>query len=253
MKVLEICFSPTGGTKKVLEILAKALDCDVVTVDLADRNADFEGVAIAQDDVALIAAPSYAGRVPAVAAERIGLLHGNGACAIVVGVYGNRAYDDTLVELVDVAKVADFKIVAAIAAVAEHSIVRCYGAGRPDEHDRELLVEFVGHIAQKLASGDTSEPFVPGNRPYRLVGNVGLVPQPTCDCEKCGICAKQCPVGAIDNNNVSKVDAAVCISCMRCVAICPHSARKISDSMMLSVNQMLEKVCSTRKSPELYL
>ena len=96
-KIYKICFSPTGGTERVAAILAKALASETVSVDLTARDVDFGSVTLGKDDVAMIAVPSYSGRVPAVAAARLAEMHGNGARAILVCVYGNRAYEDTLV------------------------------------------------------------------------------------------------------------------------------------------------------------
>lgn len=110
-------------------ILATALADETVSVDLTARDVDFGSVTFGKDDVAMIAVPSYSGRVPAVAAARLAEMHGNGARAILVCVYGNKAYEDTLVELRDTASRAGFIVIAAVAAVAEHSIARQYAAG----------------------------------------------------------------------------------------------------------------------------
>ena len=92
MKIWEICFSPTGGTKKVGEILVSQMDGDKAFVDLTDSRKDFSEVEIRPEDVAVILAPSYGGRVPRPETERIKALKGNGARAVLVCVYGNRAY-----------------------------------------------------------------------------------------------------------------------------------------------------------------
>ena len=39
---------------------------------------------------------------------------------------------------------------------------------------------------------------------------------------------QKCPVQAIDRQDPAKTDAALCISCMRCVSLCPHSARRLN-------------------------
>lgn len=135
MSVFEIVFSPTGGTEKVSCLVAGALDKNTVTVDLTDSGLDFHEVSMTKDDVAVISVPAYAGRIPAVVADRLGMVRGNGARAVLVCVYGNRAFEDTLVELEDVAKHAGFRVIAAVAAIAEHSIARQFAAGRPDAQD----------------------------------------------------------------------------------------------------------------------
>lgn len=70
---------------------------------------------------------------------------------------------------------------------------------------------------------------------------------------KVWVCASKCPVGAINKENPAQVNKKVCISCMRCVAICPHHARKINGFLLFIVNRMLKKVCAARKECELYL
>ena len=117
MKIHEFCFSPTGGTKRAAAILSQAMADETVSVDLTARSVDFSRISLTDGDVALIAVPSYSGGVPAVAAERLEAIHGNGARAILLCVYGNRAYEDTLVELEDAAKQAGFRVIAAVAAI----------------------------------------------------------------------------------------------------------------------------------------
>lgn len=253
MKIHEICFSPTGGTKRVAEIISRALAVEVVPVDLTVRDADFGRVTLTREDVALIAVPSYSGRVPAVAAERLGAIQGNGARAILVCVYGNRAYEDTLAELRDTACRAGFKVIAAVAAVAEHSIVRRYAAGRPDAEDEAQLRAFAARIRRKIDDGNRDEPQIPGNRPYRKAAGAGIVPRATRACVRCGVCAAKCPVGAIDTADPTRVDKKACISCMRCVAICPHKARRVNRLMLALAGRMLKKACSERKECEIYL
>ena len=253
MKLYDIVFSPTGGTKKVADDLIGALEGDVTTVDLTDSKQNFQTVQLNREDVAIISVPSYGGRVPAVAVERLGMVHGNGARAILVCVYGNRAYEDTLVELEDAAKQAGFQVIAAVVAIAEHSIARQFAAGRPDEQDAARLSDFAKQIQHKLSMADTSEPAIPGNRPYKKAGGAGMVPKATKECTNCGVCAAECPVQAIDKNDPKKVDEKACISCMRCISVCPQDARKVNPVMLSAASLMLKKVCSERRECELFL
>lgn len=253
MKFYEICFSPTRGTEKVSGFLMKELSKEYTTVDLTDTDTDFNNISLSQDDIALIAVPSFGGRVPVPAGKRLSQIKANGAKAILVCVYGNRAYEDTLAELQDIASEAGFSTIAAIAAIAEHSIAHKYATGRPDATDYQSLKAFADKIKAKTDGNDRSTPYIPGNRPYRKAGEAGIIPKPTKKCTKCGLCAKLCPVGAIDKNNPAKVDKKSCISCMRCVSVCPTKARKINGIVQTIVNMMLKKPCSMRKECELFI
>lgn len=252
MNVYEIVFSPTGGTMKAADMVAQTLADAVTLVDLSDSKKDFRSVALNKDDVAVIAVPSYGGRVPATAVARLAKLRGNGARAVVMAVYGNRAYEDTLLELQDTAAKAGFAVIAAIAAVAEHSIAHQFATGRPDAQDQQQLKTFARSIKEKLASGELSMPHVPGNRPYKT-SSVSMVPKATKACVSCGLCAQKCPVQAIDRLHPQNVDKKACISCMRCVAICPHHARRLHPIMQAAAGLALKKACAQRKEAELFI
>ena len=108
-------------------LLAEAFD-GVTVIDLCDRQGDFGAFSFTEKDVCLVAVPSYGGRVPDAAAQRLGRMNGGGARAVLVAVYGNRAIDDTLLELKDILTAQGFRPVAAVAAVAEHSTMHQFGA-----------------------------------------------------------------------------------------------------------------------------
>lgn len=248
----EIIFSPTGGTRRAAGILAAAIGDVGDIIDLCDRHTDitasFDG-----NDTALIAVPSYSGRVPSAAAEKLARLKGNGARAVLLCAYGNRAYDDTLAELADIVEKSGFDITAAVAAVTEHSIVRKYGKGRPDKCDEQALASFGEKIREKIASGDATRPTLPGNVTKGKVKELGFVPKTGTGCISCGLCADKCSTGAIDPHNVKKTDKTKCISCMACVAACPTHARKLNGVVTTLASLMLKKVCSEPKENELFI
>ena len=248
MNTVEIIFSPTGGTEKVARIIGRQWSESTTKINLSDPKTDFSGCAINKGDRVLIAMPSFGGRAPAVAIERLRKIAGNGAKCTLVCVYGNRAYEDTLAEMEDAAKECGFQVVAAVAAVAQHSIIPQYAANRPDASDEKQLAEFAQQIADKTESVAS----VPGNRPYKKAGGAGLVPKPSKACVRCGVCAKNCPVQAIDPEKYS-ADSKKCIACMRCVRQCPHNARKVNGAMVSVAALAIKKACSARKENELFM
>ena len=252
MNIHQIIFSPTGGTRRVSEVLCHGMDVESVVTDLCVKAADIQLPDIHEDDLAVIAMPVYAGRVPALAVERLRMVKAHGARCVVVAVFGNRAYDDALLEMQDVASEIGFRVIAAVAAVAEHSIIRKYGKGRPDDDDEQTLQNFGADIMRKAENDDCTIPKLPGNRPYKKGGKVPH-PKGRRGCNRCGACAKQCPADAIPLSDPKTVDTAKCISCMKCVSVCPTGARSIGVIMNFLATQGLKKVCATRKGNELYI
>lgn len=255
MNISQIIFSPTGGTKQVADTITKVWGMPAREIDLTNAEFDFASVCMKEDDIAVLAVPSYGGRVPSLATQRISKICGNQAKCIIVCVYGNRAYEDTLIELKDVAEKSGFRVIAAVAAIAEHSIMHQYAAGRPDTKDRQELQNFAKKILEKIDSSMDETPAlqIPGNYPYKKAGGAGLVPKADNKCITCGYCAKNCPAQAISRENVKNTDSKKCISCMRCVVKCPHSARKVNGAMVSVAALAMKKACSTRKENELYI
>ena len=246
--IYQLLFSPTGGTRAVADAL-----CPGQVIDLCDRDRDFASVTLTADDVAIIAVPSYGGRVPVPAARRLAQVQGGGARAVLVCVYGNRAYEDTLAELADLAEAAGFRVAAGVAAVAEHSIARQFAAGRPDEADKAALQGFRGKIQAKLDAGNDTVPTLPGNRPYKPGMAKAMVPRTSKRCIDCGRCAAACPTGAIDAVDPRQTDPARCIGCMRCVRLCPAEARSPDPQALAALSAHLEPLCAGRKENELFL
>ncbi len=246
------CFSPTGGTKKAAGILAAALAEQVTLHDLGSKLPLSSGEA----EVVLLAAPVYGGRIPALVAEKVQQLAGAGRKAVTLVVYGNRAYEDALLELNDAAAAAGFCIVASGAFVAEHSIHRAVAAGRPDAQDAAELQAFAGDILAKLAEGGAIQPLtVPGNRPYKAAMSLPVTPLFLPECGGCGKCLRLCPTGAIsrDANGTLVTDAARCILCMACVVGCPRRARILPPPLQATMEQKLSPLVGLRRENERYL
>lgn len=251
MKNMKIVFSPTGGTARVADAITQTWS-QVETLDLSIPDNNDTDISLQENDLVLIAMPSFGGIAPQLALDRLSRLKGNGARCVVTAVYGNRAYEDTLIQMTGYAKEAGFRIIAAVSAVAEHSIMHQYATGRPDSDDIRVLKDFGKQILRKVSAQDFSEPSVPGNRPYKKPG-AGLIPKADSTCTSCGECAQRCPANAISIDNLRASDKVRCISCMRCVSLCPVHARKINKLMASIAALAIKKECRSEKPNELFL
>lgn len=251
MSVYSIVFSPTGGTQKVMDILGAEFQISK-KIDLT-LNKSFADIRLTANDIVLIGMPSYGGRAPQVALQRMKQIHGNGAKAVLVVVIGNRAFDDTLLEMKNEAEACGFKVQAAICANAEHSLIRKFGAGRPDAQDQKELKLYAQTIMNKIRMVEEPCFSIPGNFPYKAVGGSALKPKAGDRCMGCGFCASRCPVGAIPIARPYETDESKCISCMRCVSVCPQNTRQLDQEVLAAVTVKMAEACTDRKKNELFV
>lgn len=250
--IYEICFSPTGGTQKVLKMISQCFDGIKEFIDLSQYKTDYSKYHFSDEDLCIVAVPSFGGRVPAIALERLRQMKSENAQMILICVYGNRDFDDTLLELKECLQ-SHFHIVAAISAIAKHSIMNQFASDRPNEEDEMQLREFSERIKEKMNKKDWKEVIVPGKKPYKDYHGVPLKPSVSDDCVKCGLCASECPTHAIDESNPKITNKEICISCMRCLSLCPHQARKVNPLMVKASVLKLKKVCEVKKENQLFL
>ena len=245
-------FSPTGGTRKVAEILGSAMLVDQ-TIDFTPASVKLDSITPGAEDVCLVTVPSFGGRIPFSATDKLKTLKASGTKAIIVTTFGNRAIDDTLLEMKDILSQNGFCCIAAIEAVTEHSFVRKFGAGRPDTLDQIELRSFAELILQRIANPDITPIEVPGKRPYKDFKGVPFHPAVNeKKCVSCGICATCCPADAIPHDTPKITLADRCITCMACVTNCPENARNLTDEIFAALEAKLSAVCAERKSNKLY-
>ncbi|MCR5481746.1 MAG: ferredoxin [Clostridia bacterium] len=261
MKTIKALYiSPTGNTKKAVNAFCKSLaeemtEGDYKEDDITAKKAREEGREFSKDDVVVVGCPTYAGRLPNKLMPYLrDRLEGNGAKAIALVTYGNRAYDDALRELAEVLEKAGFDVAGALAVPAEHAFAKKLATGRPDMADIRILGHIAADFAEKLGSANYRKLKVnelPGRapeemryyEPKREDGEAAsfLKVKPVTDeslCDDCGRCRQICPMGCYDNG--TKVAEGICIKCHGCISVCPNNAKAFTDGELLSHKAMLE-------------
>lgn len=262
-KVNLVYFSPTHTTKKILEGISQGIPTESIEhFDLTLPEAGKGTVTSLDSELAIFGVPVYGGRVPLTALDRLQHFQGQDTPAVVVAVYGNREFEDALLELKDLAAASGFRPLAGGAFIGEHSFSRedlPIAEGRPDTADMDAAAIFGKQIAEKLKAlsdpTDIREIDVPGNSPYKERGSRGPVsPITRADvCTQCGTCVEVCPAGAISIADEVVTDADRCTLCCACVKACPTGAKVMEDPNIQGVAQWLNSNFSKRKEPEIFL
>ena len=250
MKWIIASFSPTGGTKKIADGIAAGFDAPLFEVDLMKPDC----AAVNDADALMAVMPVYAGRVPQIAVERLKNLKTGCKMAVTVAVYGNREYDDALVEMQDALEDMGMEVIACAAFIAEHSIVHSIAANRPDAEDLAIARKFGADVMAKLGADQAHEPIsVPGNRPYVELKPSAFHPQANDCCIGCGACAEQCPAAAIPQDAPNTTLNDLCINCMHCVQVCPQNARALPEAFLAGATKMLNEKAAGHKMPVIFM
>ena len=245
-----IYFSATETTKRIVTAIAERLCDECKFLSLSARQP--ESIVMNHDDIAILGVPVYGGRVPGLAVERLKAIHGKGQKAIAVCVYGNRDYDDALVELCDIAEQQGFTLIAAGAFIAEHCIFPKVATNRPDDVDMKNITLFADLCRRRIAGVEAfNKDAVKGNRPYLTPAGVPIHPKADKrKCIRCGQCAQECPTGAIDKANPYHTNNSICISCCRCISVCPSHARSFGGLLYKIAGWKFTKDNSRRREAE---
>jgi len=257
-----VYFSPTNNTKKIVFSIAKGTGISLVNeIDLTHLpKKEIEKIEI-KDQLTIIGAPVYRGRISEDAVERIRNLKATNSPAIVVAVYGNRGYDDALLELKNIVQKIGFKIFSAAAFVGEHSFSsenNRIAHSRPDKNDFSFAENFGKQSYDKLIASDeinvNKNLNIPGNFPYKENGKMPIFSLNTNheNCCLCGRCVEVCPVGAVTLNHKIITDNSKCILCFACIKNCKNNAKEFSDLAMNNMIINLVDSCQKKNEPETF-
>ena len=258
MRICAVYFSPCGNTAKVVKEAAEAFaeasgNSAVENFSITTPEGRRKPLNFTDDDFVVIGVPTYAGRVPNKIMPFIrDEIKGNNTPAAAVVTYGNRSFDDSLIELATLMKDNGYIVTGGGAFVSEHSFAEKLATGKPDKTDCSRAAELGRSLYSKMLKKDYSEPELPGNKNFNKYyvpkGRDGkpavfLKAKPFTDhelCTKCGNCAEVCPMGSISPEEDYEV-TGICIKCQACIKNCEPGAKYFTDEAFLSHRGMLEE------------
>ncbi|XPV75824.1 MAG: flavodoxin domain-containing protein [Desulfovibrio sp.] len=258
-----VYFSPTNTTKAVVESVARGMGAQSVdAVDITRPDARKDGLSVQDTDLVVVGVPVYMGRVPGLLEEWFAAFQVAGCPVVCVVVYGNRVYDDALLELKNFVTNAGGVAVAGGAFIGEHSFSSeelPVAHGRPDSNDVDGAEAFGQKVKEKLESyaslSGMDELSVPGEVPYRgetALWDVDFIAVNS-ECTECGVCTELCPTGAIDPQNSAQVDVVKCILCCSCIKNCPYGCRSMKDGLVKDASVRLNTLFHEPRQPEWFL
>lgn len=265
-RVRKIFFSATGTTEKITSVAADCLGAscgaEVFTYDFTLPESRENFPALCETDLVIFGCPTYAGRLPNLLLKYLDTIKGNGAFAVPLVTFGNRAFDNSLAELSALLESHGFHTIAAAAFSCEHSFSTTLGGGRPDENDIKEAENFALSVFGKMVKSVAfceeipsikvdGTPDAPYYQPRDRHGNPidirKVKPVTTGACTGCGLCAELCPMGAISREDFSEVPG-ICIKCCACTKKCPTGAKIFTDPGFLYHKEELEAMYGNRRA-----
>lgn len=273
-KVFAVYFSCTGTTKKIVthvaEKLSMALNISMEEIDFTTYEARKKNLVFNKGDLIVIGLPVYAGRLPNLILPYIKNIIGNEALAIPIVLYGNRNYDDALMELKMELEGNRFHLISAGAFIGEHSFSKILAAGRPNLEDLKkadkLSEESVKIIINLLNSDKLLNKnlvvkgnmilhpyYTPRDRKGNPIDIRKVKPKTKENCINCGKCISMCPMGAIDTR-IPALVSGVCIKCCACIKGCPQQAKYFDDDgYIYHMHELEEQYRDQYREPEIFL
>jgi ferredoxin len=258
-----VYFSPTGTTKAIINAIARGLNqSSVKFMDITTPNARKQSLQTCEKELLIVGVPVYMGRVPALLNKWLHSIKASNTPAVCVVVYGNRVYDNALLELKDILTESGCKPIACAAYIGEHSFSSTEiptAEGRPDAIDLQHAELSGNQINERLMSVSSLDQIpdinIPGNNPYGGITDLWSVDFIAIgnECTQCGICAEGCPVGAIDSLNSNLIDIEKCITCCACIKNCPQKARTMKTGPVKDAAVRLNTLYKERKEPAFFI
>ncbi len=255
-------FSPTGTTRSIVQAIARGIgQNNAEQIDVTKPKAREKQLQTSGNDLLVVAVPVYIGRVPALLIEWLNAIKADKTPTVCIVVYGNRDYEDALLELKDIMKKNGGIPVACAAFIGEHAFSNSdapIAVSRPDSTDLNFAEMFGRKIKEKLQSNSSlyniPDINVPGKYPYKKLEDLYSVDFIVVSdkCKKCGDCAELCPVGAIDAKDYTLIDKEKCILCCACIKGCPENAKTMKEGLIKDIALRLSETCKERKEPEIF-
>jgi ferredoxin len=267
MKIIEIYFSPTETTKKIVHSIGQAfvsagdtlLSIDLTNPRVRETPPELNG------DLCIVGAPCYEARIPPLVRSTLKHLNGAQIPTVALVVYGNRTIGVSLKQLVTILNSASFRVFATGTCIGEHSYATPelpLALHRPDEDDLRAIMQFTAELKVKmpdLVSNENAR-FIGQEIPGRIETLFKFIPEgflgsfasprllPENICTRCGLCVQKCPTEAISPGDF-RVDMKKCLRCMACVKCCPVHARPIRYRMSALIKKFMKPGLIQRRQP----